>query len=425
MKNTQGKRNGDASRGRIGYTISFVASVLVLVYLGYHFIHSFGTEITTEIAVLVTENDTVPYDGFILRDETVICSQSSGGVGYTQSDGAKVSVGSQIASIYGTAQSSGESARNQIIELDRRIELLTESNDITGMAASDTAAIDSRINRYYRTIREDTEQGNYKNIQKRRDQFLTLLNKRQVVTGRIDSFDSLIEQLNAERDLLTAGLDSISENVTAPVAGFFYSAIDGYESTMTGVAARSLTIEAFDRMRSTEPDSTPIGVVGKIATDFVWYVTAETVREEIHKYNKGYSYTVKFPYNNDTEISMKLTDIITEENSNRVLLLFSSREIREDFSFRRMQPIEVVTSSYKGYKVPASAVRLIDGVKGVFILSGRTVYFREIETLYEANGYCIVKQQDRENDPNYKRKLALYDHVITAGKDLYDGKMVT
>lgn len=425
MQKTQEKRTDNPSSGRIGYIVSFVASILILVYLGYHFIDSFGTEITTETALLVTENDIAQYDGFIFRTETVVYSENSGGVGYLCTDGTKIRNGSDVASIYGSSANTNESVRNQIIELDRSIDLLNESNDVSGLAASDTATLDARINQYYRIIRETTEQGDYKNISKRRDEFLTLLNKRQIISGRIDSFDSIISDLGAERELLTASLDSISETVSSPVSGFFYSSLDGYEATLTGDAARGMTLESFDTLLSTEPAEYPSTAVGKVATEFEWYLTVETTRSEIHNYNKGYFYPVRFPYNNDIEIKMELCDIISSEDSNRVLLMFMSREVREDFSFRRMQPVEVVRKSYSGYKVPASAVRIIDGVKGVFILTGRTVYFRQIETVYEANGYCIVKTRDTENDPDYYKKLALYDHVITAGKDLYDGKMIT
>ena len=56
---------------------SIIISAAAIIYLGYHFINSFSTEIETELAVLVTENDTVSLDAYILRNESVIYSSSA------------------------------------------------------------------------------------------------------------------------------------------------------------------------------------------------------------------------------------------------------------------------------------------------------------------------------------------------------------
>jgi len=61
---------------------------------------------------------------------------------------------------------------------------------------------------------------------------------------------------------------------------------------------------------------------------------------------------------------------------------------------------------------------------GVFILVGNVVDFRFIEVILESDGYYIVAPQDLD-DPEYPTKLALYDIIITGGKDLYVGKIIT
>ncbi len=425
QKNTE-KRNASPLGGFLGYLISIAVSVIAVIYLGYHFIGSLGSELTTEYAIQVTENDLAKFDAYIFRNETVVYSEESGGVGYSFADGTKVKVNSAIASIYASDAVASSDARDKIIAIDREIELLRESNLTDGLAVSDKGTLDSRIDSYYMAIRKGAEDGDYTGLSKRRDEFLTLLNKRQVITGKVENFDSIIDNLNSERDNLTSGLDAASETVLAPTTGFFYSTLDGYESTFTTEQINKLTPEIFDELINSEPQSYSEKAIGKIATDFSWYIALETTRSELRNYNEGYTYSVIFPHNNDTEIKMKLSKVIAPDGSQRVILIFSSHECPDGFSFNRMQPVEVVRSSYTGYKVPISAVRLSeDGRMGVYILIGTTVDFRYIDVLLESDGYYIIAPRNAETDPEYYTKLGLYDIVITGGKDLYVGKIIT
>lgn len=425
MQKVTEKRNKNPLGGFLTYLLSIVLSVTVIIYLGYHFFSSFGNELDTQFALQVTENDVTEFDAYILRNETVVYSSASGGVGYLFSDGTKVSIGSDIANIYGSIEHS-EQTRSDIIALDKKIELLTQSNSTDGLAASDTQTIDNRIFNYYMTIRKSAEQGDYSGLSKRRDEFLTLSNKRQVITGKVESFNSVIEDLESEREYLTAGLDSASETVSAPATGFFYSTLDGYESVFTADAAIGLTLERFAAMIKSEPESYPANAIGKVTTDFRWYIAIEADREELRFYTEGNSYRVIFPYNNDTELTMTLSDIVAPDGGKRILLIFTTYEIPDGFAFLRMQPVKVVRNSYTGYKVPISAVRLVDGKQGVYILVGTTVNFRLIDIILECDdGYYIVAPRDPQNDPDYANKLGLYDVIITGGRDLYVGKIIS
>ena len=188
---------------------SIIISAAAIIYLGYHFINSFSTEIETELAVLVTENDTVSLDAYILRNESVIYSSSAvseDNVGYLFSDGTKVKVGSTVANIY---SGSHEGANESIVALDHQIDLLTQSQAGDDMSLSDAAVIDSQIGTDYFTIRQSTEQDRYSNLQNRRDELLTPLNKRKIITGEVTNYDSVIDTLTKERETLAAGYDSI------------------------------------------------------------------------------------------------------------------------------------------------------------------------------------------------------------------------
>ena len=293
------------------------------------------------------------------------------------------------------------------------------------MTSSDTYVIDSKIQNYYYLIHQSTLLGNYSNLTKRRDELLTLINKRRILTGVTTGYSDRIESLTAERALLSAGQDTIAESVEAPYAGYFYSTTDGYESTFSASKVESLTLAEFDKMLSSQPTRYSDRAVGKMVSDFNWYIVCETTRDSLRYFTKGYSYYVNFPYNDDISIKMTLSNVVSEVGSDRVLLVLETERIPEDFSFRRMQPVELVRSSYTGYRVPISAARLVDGKQGVYIMIGNTIEFREIDILLEMDGYYIVAEQDPVNDPDYASKLGLYDQIVVSGKNLYDGKLIS
>lgn len=417
-----------SGRSRLADLVVHIATIAVaaaaLAYLGYHFFEGFSADIETEYATLVTDSDVVPLDAYIMRSESVIfaASATSGhSVGYVFSDGTKVHGGQVVANIY-TGDGSSDEA---IVDLDRRIDLLESSNLTDGMTSSDTYVIDSKIQNYYYLIHQSTLLGNYSNLTKRRDELLTLINKRRILTGVTTGYSDRIESLTAERAMLSAGQDTIAESVGAPYAGYFYSTTDGYESTFSASKVESLTLAEFDKMLSSQPTRYSDRTVGKMVSDFNWYIVCETTRDSLRYFTKGYSYYVNFPYNDDISIKMTLSNIVSEVGSDRVLLVLETERIPEDFSFRRMQPVELVRSSYTGYRVPISAARLVDGKQGVYIMIGNTIEFREIDILLEMDGYYIVAEQDPVNDPDYASKLGLYDQIVVSGKNLYDGKLIS
>jgi len=133
---------------------------------------------------------------------------------------------------------------------------------------------------------------------------------------------------------------------------------------------------------------------------------------------------VVFPYSGDVELTMTLERVLSQSEDERVVLFFSSGSVTDGFNFLRRQTVEIVSAEYEGYRVPVSAVRVVNGRQGVYTLNGNVISFKEITPLAEFNGSFIVEAQDPQNDPLYYQKLALYDLIVTKGKDLYDGKIV-
>lgn len=408
------------------YFLTAVISLILIYYVGYHLFDGFSQSISTVTAEKVVQNQTITLDGYLMRHEQFVYADTSGEVGYLYGDGEKVASGIPIAQIYAA---SNPEIRVKIMEIDEKISLYEQSGAISGITASTTSVIDRQISRLYLMIRNALNSGDAEYVYRKQNELLILLNQRKILTGSVTSFRPQIAALQAEKDRLTASLSDVTATVTSEISGMFYSHLDGYEEIFSASAVELMSEEEFAAMIKAEPisssEKTEYGWrIGKIVTSYRWYTACEITQEQTRYFQEGAVYNLLFPYSADAEIPMTLSRIVSSMDTGKAVLVFEATTAPENFNYLRMQTVNIVRKTYEGFRVPAGAVRLVDGVQGVYILEGSYVRFRAIEPLCEDNGYLIVASEDLEPREDGIAWLALYDEIITEGKNMYDGKIV-
>ncbi len=408
------------------YFITALISIVLIFYVSYHLFDGFAETVTTVAAERVTRHETLTQDGYILRKEQILYASGAGEVGFLYGDGDKVASGAELGQVYAV---SSPAVREKIMELDAQIALYEAANAVAGVTVSDTGVIDRRIERLYLLLKNAQLTGDSEYICRKQRELLILLNQRKILTGSVDSFDREIEALQKEKRALTASLSGISGTLYSPCAGIFYAGLDGYEGIFDSSVLDMMTVEDFRAMIDRSPEIGEGGgngyAVGKIVTDYKWQVACEISLDDARDYVKGRSYSVLFPYNGDLELEMELRSITLSPASNSAVLVFETGTSPENFHYLRMQSVSLVKRTYTGYRVPISAVRMVNGVQGVYVLDGNYVRFRAISPLWEDGGYLIVEEEEaldaREDGIAW---LGMYENIITEGKDLYDGKII-
>lgn len=407
---------------------SFLIVSIAIAATVYIIANTFGnteSSIATELALSTTQNDILALDGYIFRNEVVLYAQKQGGISSLYKDGEKVPVGTQVASVYSMEDING--IRSKMIRIDNKISILEKSNLSEHLTVNDTSAVDAQIKSDYLDILKELSVGNIGDVLNQKDDLLISLNKRLIITRVVENYHPQITALNAEKAALIASLDNVVETVVSPQAGYYYSQADGYENIFSSQKIDDLTLEDFLLLTGTQPEKqSNRACAGKIVVDFHWYLACVADKEDLAFFEEtGTFYQIIFPQNSDEQIEMELYNtVISYENPSQILLIFKTNKNPEEFDYIRKQEIQIVRKSYTGYKVPSSAIRVIEGETGVYILSGNIVRFRKIEILYEHSNYVIVKERDLINDPDYKDKLALKESIILKGKNLYDGKVI-
>lgn len=406
----------------LAYFLSAVCAVVLIFYLCYHLFNGFTPDMQIEPALEASERDRLTLDAYILRDETIVRADYGGTVDYAVSDGERVGVGALLATVY--AASDDGDVRRRVLAIDDELEVLEASNIDDGVVVSGTASTDEKINSLLHTIRGHLISGRYDYARRETDSLLVQLNKREIIIGQVQSYSARIASLTAERNNLTARLAGGSKQLYSREPGYFFYGIDGYEGIFSASMLDTLTLDSFAALVETPAAPVPDEAIGKMVDSYVWYVAVPVGRTELDAFTTGEAYTFTFPYNYNLSLDMTLERALTEIGRDDALMIFSCNVMPEDFSYLRVQSVEITTHVQTGLRVPAEAVRVIDGVTGVYIMRGGMVEFRRISILLEREGECIVDATltAEEGEIPY---LALYDEIITAGKELYAGKVLT
>ena len=413
------------------YILSAMLSIGIVIYFGYHIWHSFTKEIETLPAAKATYEQTVVADGYIFRTETLLSgTDSAKSVIPSVLEGEHIRKGGQVAKMY-----SGFSPDtvSKIAEIEAKIALLERYGDKNSVSLKDTASIDREIYSVLSDIRSMADSGNLGGAAGKRGQLVSCVGERAVLTGTGGEVSSEVKTLEAEKKELTANLGTQLGTVTTPVSGFYYSETDGYEEVFAADKLTDISLKELRELLTAEPGVK--GSAGKTVTKSRWYLVCMIDESEKNTYKKGSVCTVKFK---NTQISVKMDVENVLHDKEGAALVLSTNLMPEGFDFARLQEVELVKQEYSGLRVPVSAVRLINGETGVYILDVTTVSFRKTEILYSVDNYYIVKiaeaekteeeeaeeGKDEEEKPRETPPLRLHDSIIVEGKGLYEGRII-
>lgn len=402
----------------------------LLLYVLYHLTNGFSAEMKTETVRLYTEELFLDSEGVIVRSEIPVRSDGGGVVSYRFASGERVSKGARLAMVYSGSQNAETVAR--VAEIDKTIDLL-ESADINGETQiSDGIAAGREISDRLSTFSDLISRGDYESASEESVSMLKAFVRREsIISDSGDDVAATLASLKAERESLASTLSGTSNSVYASAAGYFYDNADGAEGVFDYSSVTSLTPSEYSERVGGVLAS--VGdAIGKIVTQAKWYFVCPVTKDESIGLTVGKKYEISFGMS-DMCISMTL-DAKNEEGSD-VLLIFSSIAMPEDFDYKRVQKVSIMRDTVSGYRVPSSALRIVDGTVGVYIRSGNTVKFRVADVIYESGAYSFISDEtegktlyssdtDETNDV-YCKGLALYDNVIISGaKELFPDRIV-
>ena len=351
--------------------------------------------------------------GYIIRNETIVTNDVSGSLSFAVPDGGRVAKGGTVAVVYSNSEDADRQSRvDRLAQQIKTLETVQSYNDVN---AADVPTLSNKIHSALMSVVSATQNGAVSNDCDV-DVLLELINRKQIITGEVNNFQSLIASLKAEKAGLEAAMAQGRGTIKSPESGYVVCTVDGYENVIKPEDIATLNVET---LAGAKPVSTNSNAVCKIVSDYQWYIAVQMPFDESLNLKTGSKLTLMTELVSSPELSVTVQSVNKESVGENAVVVFSCDTMNTELAALRFLDLTVVYSQHEGLKVDNRAIRKVNGVTGVYVVLASQVHFVPINVLWSGENFSIVEKQ-ASND----KVLRLYDEIIVKGKNLHDGKII-
>lgn len=392
-----------------------VALCLLSSYVIYQAIQISKADMETQFALSETVYKTIETQSFVLRDEEFITNNASGTTVSFAENGERIALGDTVSIIFNSADDA--SSYLKITELRESINHYTELSGQGNFQAMNIDSLTGKIEEEFVDYLEAMDSRDYSEAIDYAESFRNSVTGKQIAIGEKLDFSKQLSSLQNELNKLEA-VDYSYTEVRSDRAGYFISGSDGYEDVFDYDKLDDIKVSDVEKAISSKSGNISENVVGRVVSSFNWYFLCVVESDEIVTLEENKEIYVNVPYQGIERLPVKVHKI-GDRNSEKTLLVLSCDLMNESLADLRIEDIEIVTEEYSGYKIANSAIRTVDGEKGVYVVRGNLVGFRKINIVYSSENFTIVNNPDGRDD-----YIKLYDKVVTKGVEIYDNKLV-
>ncbi len=391
-----------------------ILGMLVAIFIINQLVSSLYMPIKTENAVFFTANDGFKIMGHIIRNETYVTAKADGVLHFVTEDGSRVAKDGVIANIYSNANASITVSQIDVLKSQiADIEDVLSYNDIE---AANLELINAKISESLGDFIFEGASGNFNNAENLSKELLAANNRKQVALGVATGLTERLESLKSQLTKLENSLPTVKGSISAAQSGYFVSKTDGYEKAFPSDDLSQITPEFLS---SVEPKEKGKNVIGKIVSDYEWYIATVLPLNDSLKYKEDQELKLVTTIKSSPTLSVTVKQINISEETENAVIIFACNDMNSELATIRTASMTVVDKEYSGLRIPKKALRVVDSQKGVYVQSGMQVNFVPVQIVYRQDDYIICEKKNENG--NF---LKLYDKVVVKGKNLYDGKIV-
>lgn len=408
-----------ASRERLLKVLAAAAAVIIVAFFIAELFTLTGRSYSTRTVYEETVVETVDAHMYIIRDEVLLNSDSSGVTVQIADNAEKVSRGSPIAAVF----SSEETAENyiELQQLNQKLAVYTKINNQLKLANIDLEKLNSEINSDFSSILNGVYDNDFSEISELKLSLAEKLSRKQISLGETVDCSAEIAEISNQISALNSSSTPVSI-ISSENSGYYVGRADGFENILTVADIDELTPEMLQKAFDSEKSDISSNSIGKIISGYNWYAATVLDAADTVGFKKGK--TVKLILGDSPSDSVK-TKVYSVQaiDDQKTLVVFSCNIVNDELVSLRKVNGKVIINEYTGLKIPKEAIRFDgEGNTGVFIRRANIVNFRSLNVLYTDEDFVVAADSDSVELPY--THLKLYDEVIISGKDLENGMVI-
>lgn len=407
------------------HSFSWIVGVFFAIVIVYVIVNiaMTGGKIQTTIVQRGTEEKVIKSVGYIFRDSTVVTAPTAGYLLCEVAEDARVKEGETIVSVY--KNEINYRANGEIRAIDEKIAQLSKNSLDRDMLGNDPVRIEQSISDILRSVHELSYNKDAESVAKIYDEVNILITKKRIILGEaVADQNTELAVLKEQKAQIEKNNDVDRTFVHAPITGAFTTVVDGMENQLSTARIAEVTpsyLAELDKLKTDNLVKNKVNEgdpVGKIVDNFSWSVALVVSEEDAKQMNVGDAVGIRFTAVGGEAVEGTVTRISNSENQKVAVVIQSNKYIDSVYSTSKTE-VEIIRNSYKGFRIPAKSIRIINQEKGVYVIRNDVARFVPIETQYTGDDWVVVSERI-----DGKETIKLYDELIVNGKDLYDGKGV-
>lgn len=422
IPNTENIKKKNKKKVVMAYTIG----TIILIY----FVYSIIQLIKQPTDVIAIENGNLSEEenavGYVIREETVLQGNNyKNGIVQIKAEGERVAKGDPVFRYYSNNE---ENLIKKIQELDIKIQEVMENEK--SIYPGDIKLLETQIQE--KLIELETLNDIQKISEYKKD-INTKITKKAKITGERSPQGSYIRKLIDERSSYENTLNSGSEYINATSSGIVSYRVDGLESVLTPDSFSSLNTKLLQDLKlKTGEIVSSSGENGKIVNNFEGYIATTINSEKAMQAQVGNKVNLRL--SNSEEIPAEIVYIVEEEEQR--LIIFKIESGLELLASYRKITFDIIWWSYRGLKVPNSALILEKGRQGCeeegkdiyFVIKNSAGYTDKVpvKVLKQNSAYSIITNFETselkekwgytDNEIKELRNIVLHDEIVVNPK---------
>lgn len=398
-------------------SLRFISIFLFLSYIAWILFFSQYGRYDTALAVKGSLENKIYAQGYILHDSSLVYGDDSRTAVFIAKEGERVPKNSKIATLF--SEEVSDEVQIRLIRLNEKLtakkNALSERFYFLGTSYYAEYQIMNSVKKILSVINGNDD---LQKISDYKNDISKTVNQSYIG----DEPNESIEQLQAQIKSVEDSVPGQKSYVFSQSSGVFSSSVDVFDEIFKAENVKNIKPDFLESLSSESQDGRTLPVA-KIINNYEWYFAAAVSESAASDLRNNMNLAVRFPGVSSVSYSAVLENISAAQNGKVALVLKCDGDISSLLGKRNLQA-EIIKATYSGFKVVKSALRVISGIKGVFVMSDNTALFKPVTVLGNDDMYMIVQDESKDNGSSNSNSLLLYDEIIVNSGDLYDGKVL-